>query len=555
MYRTLQCATSRHDDTMTEHLKPHLRPVSMRFEDYDFDANGIINFFWPCNRMNMVQVRDAMLDELRTVHATLLDNDNAARLAIELLGLAWTMSLCRITHAQILVEDFSEVGKVPINVDDFPLLEALQVQRQPGDEAYVKELLRGGSSQPRWRWPFRLARQAILRPVVPTVPLRVVDLKKTTVTTSVGGLIDKRAAVSDKPVVHCDAAQWFKSVSVAPEDDVLAGATDAIMAAARNVVQRVGVKLSDIAECWFRRQVQRSSAAAMKQWIQLRDGRLPIPRWLWVGSMSRVWPRLLARAVIEAHGEVDAHDHGSGSGRFIPTGATYLLKGFCQRFVTFSRAQADIMELNFNRYGFATSVQSVCEVAEGTELNMTVADKVAFGGIPKRPTVLIEPFVCAREVMHSVPVPDDIIVADFNVRLAAVLAASGCKVRFKPHPGPWGFLNTRHLKNRLGVEVIGGSFDEAVAASDVILFCHPFTSTLAATIKIDKPIVLMDCNVWHWAPAALDALKKRCAIVTLGEDDNHHLQCDWGELTSSIRASYLLNDPLFEQQFLASNDA
>jgi hypothetical protein len=541
---------------MTGHLRMRLCPVSMRFEDYDFDANGIIDFFWPRNRMNMVQVRDAMLDELRTVYAALLDSDYAAKLAIELLGLAWTVSLCRIAYAQALIEDIGEAGKVPINTADFPLLEALQAQRQPSDEAYVSELLRGGSRQPGWRWPARLARQAILRPTVPMLPLRFIDLQKTTVATSVGGLIDKRAAISARSVVHCDAGQWFKSVSVAPDEDVLAGASASIIAAARKAAQRAGVKLSDVAECWLRRQVERSSAAAMKHWARLRDGSLPIPRWLWVGSMSRSWPRLLARAVMAAHGEVDAHDHGSGSGRFIPSGTTYLLKGFCSRFFTFGSGQADIMQSNFNHHGFATSVQPVCEAVELPEPGVVAVNKSKSGFIPQRPTILIEPFVCAREVMQSQPDPDDIIVADFNVRLAAALVAAGFRVRFKPHPSPlWGFLNAKHLEERIGVEVIGGSFDDAVAASDVILFCHPFTTTLATTIKTDKPIVMMDCDVWHWAPAALDVLKKRCAVVALTEDNNHRLQCDWNELTSSIRASYSLNDPTFERQFLVGLDA
>jgi hypothetical protein len=544
-----------HNEKASKDLPLNLRPVSMRFEDFDFDPSGIIDFFWPRNRMNVARVRDAMLDELKVIHTSLPMTNFSARLSIELLGLMWTISLCRIAHAQGLVDDFSVAGKWLVNTADFPLVADLQAQRRPVDEGYVNELLGGEIRHARWRWPLRVARQALQQPIIPMMHRQLVNFQKSTVATSVGGLIDRRASMSKRPVVHCDATQWFGPVSLGEDEDVLLGVLDSIVVGARKAARQIGVVLNDSAEVWFRRQVMRSSAAAVQQWCHLTDGRIPIPSRLWVGTMSRSWPRLLARATMEMGGEVEAHDHGSGSGRFVATGSTYLIKGFCHRFFTFGSGQKRVMQSNFDLHGFATSTRPICEeIGDCERISMSYKNKSS-DFVTKNPSVLIEPFVCERESLHSVPVPDDLVVADFNARLAGVLASSGFKVRFKPHPGHhWGFLARERLKDRLGVDVVSGQFEEAAAASDIILFCHPFTSTLGATIKQNKPIVLLNRDDWHWDSSAFKELSKRCAIIDLVEDDDHRLQCDWNELLSAIRTSYFLKDPSFEQQFLSGSD-
>jgi hypothetical protein len=494
---------------------------------------------WPYSRLETRPLRDGLLHNFYKLHHVELADEPDSRAVLELMGYFWVKTILDVVYGQKLADWFDE-NKIEIECGPrFPMLSRLVKREILPDPVFVTTLEQGPASYPLLRWPLRLLKQRfITRPLVRAAPSTLWADPSQPVAVASGGLIDKHAELTATRPALIEMSNWFSQIgdetAVEPS-----GLASRVMEIVEVQVAEYGLELTKRNRDWLRVNIAKSANLVDRHAAKLKSME-NIPKWLWIGSSSSFWPRLLANEVIRRGGEVAGHDHGIGSGIRAELDAHLIVKNCCTEFITMTDSQATQIQNSYKADGFlgdrhpkAISISQFAKRYKSESgQNKNVASSVgAHQGNGNR--VMLLPLVLAGEITTPSPYPDDFWVVDLNRRILSDLNDMGFDVLIKPHPEfESGYL--RSFEDEFGAKVVDELFEECTDLADVFLFTRPTTSAFGWAIAQELPAALIDFGFYRWRSGVRRQLKKNVQFVPGSLNDGKFMDYDKSKLFESL---------------------
>lgn len=134
-----------------------------------------------------------------------------------------------------------------------------------------------------------------------------------------------------------------------------------------------------------------------------------------------------------------------------------------------------------------------------------------------------------------------------EVRVAGILRQAGYEVVYKPHPESASLMATVMQPHVDRVAL--GSFEDAVGSVDAAVYLYPFSTTLPYVLLHNLPVLLIDVAGRDWLPDVLEALKKRCAVVTGSLGPDNRILLDDRQVLDGMELAKTLEDDSFASSF------
>jgi hypothetical protein len=427
----------------------------------------------------------------------------------------------------------------------------------PSDTMMLRVLKHGARRPAAWRRWLRPLRDLRERDGFVRWPIELVDFERDVVCVTLCPLTSLRVKQTNDRVVICPLYEWFYPPESA---DRSAGVRRGVSAPLRDhLVERLAAgfaerdaRLSPVTLTylwsWF------DEATGWVRFYRERVLRRPerIPRRLWKGTNGNIWLRTLAGAVKSRGGEVTGHDHAFGANYAENTLIPFNELQVVDRFVTFTRAHAELYE----RTGPALLVSGKMPHIEHVGPQEGV--EPLRPGAPARPAgrkaissiLYVTPYVTYDQfgAFPLMPVP---VAFDWQARLFRMLQAMGYRVAQKPHPESDGPTPPAFARD-FGVPALSGRFEDVYDDYDLILFDYPMQTCFGFTLRTSKPVVLIDFGVAEYKPEIRALLDKRCAVVPGRYDAQNRAHVEPAALNQAIERAPFLNDPGFAAAVLLS---
>ncbi len=276
------------------------------------------------------------------------------------------------------------------------------------------------------------------------------------------------------------------------------------------------------------------------------------PRTLWTGSGGNYWERI-SRAIVQKNGgEVVGFDHGGPSCVFYSKGFHMTLGLFADRFITFTKATADLY-VKHSQSWWPFGLPQLKVESCGPLSNSYLKDIIDCVNI-EHGNGSIKKVMCVDEgnpgeIQSLYSLTDDYVYLDWKVRLADFLSSAGFEVLIKPDPG--GVLKgktfeysqkCKFLKGHIPVETLWSDTDSLLFDSTGSAFWHALCTRI--------PMVLIDFGQYQWNHEAYILLKKRCSIVKAYFDENNRIQVDFKKIEECLKNPIKEPDMSFVHRYI-----
>lgn len=515
--------------------------------------SGVVDLFWPISFDEVRTVRDRLTEALVDRYRSAVRDLTGADEELLMLGV-WLilLELLTVFKAEALKQRCAEAGRRPEFPADWRVVGALVEGRTPRPSPLLDLLRRGPDTPSPLRLPLRLMRSIGVRDGIVRYPLGGFDPRQHIACISVGGLISGHARASRETVVFLRASTYFRNLTAASLPKVDPAMIRAVVGDVDQAFAPAGVRLS------------RESVAYLEGFLGellglLRlhlDGVLArperVPERLWTTVGSTIWPRILRYAVRRHGGRITGHDHGMGGGHKAFRYKSLVEFECCDTYVTFTDGQVRALkELLEPRWLAQAHVPEIVALKGGAG---------AVAAVPKLPprrqrstgkmhTVMYATGIPAGEGTGVSPRLPDPIAIDWQARVLSQLRSWGYDVILKRHPaadaGP-----PREWLREIGVRQVDLPFEQVLHDADVTIFEAHQSTAFASAMLGGVATVVIDFGLDPIAPAARDAMARRCGIVTASFDTEGRAQVDWNELRATIERSRALDDDEFVRTYL-----
>jgi len=379
-----------------------------------------------------------------------------------------------------------------------------------------------------------------------------IDFKNSIVCTSLSPLALAHAESLDEKVYFCEVQEWFyppeprellEEKVCLPNDELHHEFVDD----ADECFRQLGVKFSDISRSHIKQWLCDTT-----RWIHFYMSRLKrmekrIPMRLWITTSGIIWSRMLADAVMNKGGEVEAHDHGWGCNYSSRNPRAVIETENVSRYITFSKEQANMLDNNRNRFNRVELVSNISFIGVKPTCRSSARSELL-----KEDLVYVTTLYPTADKISPSPMMSTPIAVDFQYRVLKKLLALGYTVAIKPHPT--STQETPKLFTDLcGVSVIKERFEEICDRAKVLIFDFPFTSTWGFAINSMTPIVYFDFGMADQPDWMTDLIDKRCARIPGWFDKQNRACIDWSQVQLSICASLLKSDRNYAEVLLGKS--
>ncbi len=398
------------------------------------------------------------------------------------------------------------------------------------------------------RWARRIARVASW---TPWWRLPGACFFPSAVAASHNSLLRTAAAMSPKAVGFRHADTWLEAARAAAGDVPPGEGLDDLAASLAETLSAVG----GLEEPWRGRlrsliehHAQQVLPVAERDLTALRgyDG---LPGELWAGTGGYYPDRALSLEVLRRGGTVCRFDHGG------PTG-----------FTEDKEAIALSEFLVSTEYVVATPEMAKMFAETGAGRLIESSHKVEISGLCGDPTfcapqrrrhtssatrrsVVYVPTTLIGFRQLYPPLLPDIILLDWQLRLASIIASLPVELICRPHPE--GLHPGDHHPLEEVAPLGGGPFEQVMARADLFIFDYPLSSTFWQCLCTDVPVVLLDMGMDEFTPTARPFIERRCRVVPVTYDEHNLPQVDSEALADAVVGGGKTADPSEFRRLLA----
>lgn len=516
---------------------------------------GVEGFEWPLARKEVLAARDALvrptMTTLREAPTDLPDQ------TLRLLALHYVIEVLEAYQACALARRFDERGITPKTGPEFRLLQALLLGEQSTGPPRLEHLRTGlrqrRSWVPQWvrsaLWGLRLNgwKRALLRAPETTSPVALHSIP----------LLRQHARRSRRFVRYRPIESWFPPLTDVPRElphpepglveELIGGADLGFRAGGEAVPETLRRYLTE----WVRR-ASGLTVLRLQELLQRVDTEI---HEVWIGSGGSPWTRSVGYVARSNGGTVTGHEHGMGAGHLVSDLKTLGDLQACDRFVTYTEAQAESIRHNLDPGLLITDEVPEVVALRGPNRGPYLdrrPNRRPKGSSREQVRTIIYPasFYNGGRMHYGVQVPD-LVALDWEARLFHRLRSWGFRVLHKPHPASV-VLPPPELYARPGVEPRSGPFEEVMEQADLVLTIMPQSTAFAYAMTSGIPIVYVDLGLFTWRGRARQLFEERAVVVQGRINEANRLCVDWTELRHGIDTAPERDDTEFERIYLGS---
>lgn len=524
--------------------------LNLDVEQMTVGPEGLDHFFWPVAQGDIETVRDTFLSELAKIGRAGLRAGEGPAQILDIEVFYWIATVLSAYRGCALIERCQANG-IGLEATEYnAIVYHLLAGRAPPQEAYVGRLIKGP--------PASTVLWAVLRDIRNMTRHRSMRhrsfwrgaMRDAVVAVTTGPILEAQARATAGPVYCLPLSVWFPSVTQAELDRAtveVSRLVSDIMRAVEVAFAAGKAELADFVAAWISDQVTKSLAATWVHYRRLIGKPKRLPRRLWTGANGNPFTRMLQRAVKLNGGTVTGHDHGTGSGVFDWIAAPLLEFVDCDRFVTFSEAQAaTLRQVSGTEWMTSAHRPEFVPVSGHLPSAIEAYKDSAHAKSGARKILYMDTIFTGDRVWFS-PLPSDVVTLDWAARLVAKLQSWGYEVTYKLHPSEGRLPSS--LQTRFSLAASKAPFEEIFQDYDLILYDMPHSSTLPVSLMSDKDVVIIDRQLLQWGPGALDLLQRRCPVVPTAFDADNRQTVDWDRLREAIECAGDRRDPAFVETY------
>ncbi|PJI41904.1 MAG: hypothetical protein CTR53_05460 [Ferrovibrio sp.] len=504
-------------------------------------------FTWPVSRAGLLATRDAFITACIGLARQQTNADWRDWLSV--LSPHAMAEVMTVYSAWALRQHCRNSGQACHTVPQNRLLSSFLRDQCPQGSLLADRLRQGMPKPSGLRLPLRIARSLLVRDGLRRLYFGEPGAQPGPVVITTSGRISAHARRNNRPVTYIGPHVWFGPLA---ESDLKAataavsesGLAEVLVRIAAEAFAAGGVALEGAAREYLADYFLDALAGICARLKSLLERPERLPRELWTGAGSPIWPRLLRHAVRRAGGWITGFDHTPGSSYTTSIQKTVVDFEACNEFRTISPGQAEAYPRWTLRLDLL--VQPHPPVIVGHEQVITRARTARPDKIRRVMLVTSEYTTEMERGLPLLPVP---VLVDWHARLLGRLKALGYEVLLKGHPeSDQPFPDA--FSAITGQPPLQGRFENLASQADAVIFDWSRTTTLAAALQFDLPIVHIDFGLGFLTNQADAMLSRRCATVRGWLDRDNRCQIAWDELQQAIETAPGLTDREFEACYL-----
>ncbi len=402
------------------------------------------------------------------------------------------------------------------------------------------------------RWARRIARVASW---TPWWRLPGACLFPSAMAASHNSLLRAAAAVSPKTTGFRHADAWLEAARAAagetpprPGLDELADSLAEALAAVKGLDEPWRGRLKIL----IAHHARQAFAAADRDLAALR-GYAHLPDELWAGTGGSYTVRALSLEVLRRGGKVVHFDHGGPNG-FIEDfeGMTVSELMVASEFVL---TTPDIAQM-FSRVGAVELIDSMHPVTVSGGPGDPIFRGSGSGrrqATGARPRVVYVPTTLVGFRQLHPPAFPDVVSLDWQMRVAEALSEMPVDLACRVHPE--GLHPGEHHPLADIAPMAGGSFEEVIAAADILVIDCSVTTTFWQCLCSDVPVVYLHMDVGRLTVEAWPLIERRCRVIHATYDERNLPRFNREQLADAVGGGCPVADPAELRRLLAGVDA
>lgn len=531
------------------------KSLLLDIDEVKLSHDGVCEFYWPVLPTEVdlfsKQLLKSIVSVIRKGEVEKVSGVNEAII----LGVYFAQEAAMVYQAQLLIKRAKRDGYDIKPAKKSRLVHALLKKRMPSPSSIIRQLRSGPAPLKKLYLPLRFIRDILVgkkegmlrRSFFP------INYKKRIVSMTIDPVSIVRAKDLKEKISYKRPNFWFSKPKITDKcSSIYTEIIHRIMLATRETYIFTGLQPSRTVESYLHEWLKESMILVGWYLKMLKKQQRKVPKQLWTNTGGYIWARILSRYVRENGGTVTRHTHAGGGGYFNDSWSQGVFEfEDCDTYVAFSEKHIASYQKAYT--GEDVVQKKLPELIPLNRKKIKQENPVITPDRKHKKTIMYASTVYPGEFIYQAAngLMSDIVLLDWETRLASALQKMGYDVLLKPHPKDGLCVAPPNsINSLLGPVVINEPFENVMHLADVIIMDAPISSVFFASLRSGKPFVYMDFEIATFHDEAYDLLARRCPIVKGWYDSNNRADINWELLREAIEISDQYQDQSFAKNYL-----
>jgi hypothetical protein len=505
------------------------------------------NFYYPILPGETINFREALALKLVKFFRTLKKQNNSYYDEC-IISLFSIISETVNIYFTLLLKEKLELNNYKIVPDSKSrLLKNILSEQVPQFQKVLKQLIKGRENPKKRYFLFRNARNLILQKKIKKTYFKFPDFKEDIICIGDNSFLEQHAKFEKKKVYYLRLNQWFKKL------DQPSGNNNDLDFVTKNILEIIfkefnnnHIILNESLKIYFQEMIKLLLLKISIHKKSILNSEIGIPKNIWAPSGGGIFANIF-RQVCKSNGsKVVGHAHGSGTGFFSDYGRTMSILEYqsCTNFFIYTKKSVEEY-IKHSRVdlivdGKLPKISSFDDNTNWHDDKLNFIEKGTFLKNENK-SILYIPSIFISDISFDGKLIDAHNTYNWLLKLSNFFKKNNMNFKIKMHPSnkvPDSFLN--YYKNNISKY----SLAKSIQKSSLIITDQPSSSSFAASIVSNKPIIFIDLKIHDFSKNGLNLLKKRCSVIN-SNISNKGINLDWDLLKK------LINNPLkkFSEEF------
>jgi hypothetical protein len=505
--------------------------------DLDIDKDKVKNFHYPIIPGETIQFRESLVTRLVNLFKELKKNKNTYfdectaslfTLAGEIVDIYYTLLLKKKLEQDNYKIVPAKKSRLLTNILD---KKSLEYPRN------LQMLIKGRGRVKKRYFLVRPVRNLLMQKYVKKSYIKPLNLETDVVSIGDNPIIENHAKYEKQKVYYVRINQWFEKLNQpSGKNSDLDSVSINILEIIFDEFNKNQIDLNENLKLYLKKMLNLLLLKLSVYKRSILDTKIGLPKILWTPSGGGIFTNIF-RQVCKSNGsKVVGHAHGSGTGFFSDYGRTLSVLEYqsCTDFYVFTKKS--IKEyIKYAREdliidGKLPNIKSIEGFTHWPSDRLTSFQKI-FNIKNKKKYILYIPSLFLYDHFHDGKLVDAHHTYDWLLKLSNFFNKNNLDFKVKLHPEkktPDEYV--KYYKKNISEKNLAKSIED----SWLIITDQPSSSSFAASVVSNKPIIFIDLKVQDFSNYATTLLKKRCSIIE-AKFTNEGINLNWELLIKLIK--------------------
>lgn len=484
--------------------------------DLAIEKDKIINFYYPISPGETINFREALAVRLVNLFKEFKKDQNSY---IDECTASLFTIICEVVdvyYTLLLKKKLEQNNYKIIPAENSRLLKNILNEKILDHPRNLKMLIKGREKIKKRYFFLRFIRHMLTQKHMKKSYIKSINLDYDIVSIGDNSFIENHAKFEKKKVYYVRINNWFKKLNQPNgKDSDLNLATKYILDIIFQEFRRNEININENLKLYFKEIISLLLSKLSIYKKSIIDTEIGLPKNLWTPSGGGIFSNIF-RQVCKSNGSnVVGHAHGSGTGYFSDYGRTLSILEYqsCTDFYVFTKKSIDEY-IKYSREdliidGKLPNIKSIEGQTSWPHDKLSLFQKT-FNVKSKEKYILYIPSLFIYDHYFDGKLVDAHNTYNWLLKLSYFLKKKNLNFKVKLHPEkkiPDKFFE--FYKKNISEKNLAKSIED----SCLIITDQPSSSSFAASIVSEKPIIFIDLKVHNFSNYAWKLLNKRCSII------------------------------------------